>query len=141
MRRKPRKGLVIRGQRGHPVVREAFKRFAVYARERFEFPIRVPVYLGRGLNVRTRSGERVSAIFFGPYSRIVEPYIRVATGDYPELRKKMGRHGALAVTLHSLCHELVHYQQWWTRTCMTERGAEVRATSMVKKYLEQVREP
>lgn len=131
---KVRTGLRIRGQRGNPVVRRAFIKFARWARKEFEFPTRVPVYLGKGETIRSISGKRVSATFFGPYSRKVEPYIRVATGDYPKLRSRMGSYQALAVTLHSLCHELVHYEQWRRGRPVSERGVEVRASRILKRY-------
>ena len=138
-RRKLRKGLVIRGQRGNPVARRALIRFARWARREFEFPIRVPVYLSNAQTVRFFNGERVSAKFIWGLSRREEPYISVATGDYPQLRRERGRYNALATTVHSLCHEILHYQQWWAREEMTERGIEVRATTIVKRYLREAR--
>jgi hypothetical protein len=122
-------------------VRNAFIRFARWARTEFQFPIRLPVYLGKRETVRTRTGHEVSAIFFAPRSRHVEPFVRVATGDYSRLRAEMGRNNALAVTIHSLCHELVHYRQWWEKRKMTERGVELRATWILKKYLSNGRLP
>ncbi|WP_157831116.1 MULTISPECIES: hypothetical protein [Bacillaceae] len=54
-----------------------------------EFPIRVVV---TDSQLKTRdTRELASATFFAPYDKTVEPYIRIATGDYEELvseRKK-----------------------------------------------------
>src|SRR5436309_10232964 len=77
----PRSGLRIRGRRGHPAVRAALLRYASWLRTEIEFPLRVPVYLLPGKRVRTVDGQFASASIFLPWSRGVEPYIRVATGD------------------------------------------------------------
>ncbi len=126
--------MVIRGHRGHPEVRDAYVRFTKWLRRNYEFPIRVPVYLNSWERHVTVHGELASASFFGPFSPDVQPYIRIATGDYPDLRKERGRDNALASYLHSLCHEVVHYQQWAQTGEMSERGVWTRAATMVKRY-------
>src|ERR1700712_2742462 len=103
-----RTGVRIRGARGHPEVRRAFIRFAKWLRQEYEFPIRVPVYLFPSEQIITMHGERGSASFFAPLDRSVEPLIRVATGDYVQLKEKHGRDDALAICLHSFAHEVVH---------------------------------
>ena len=135
MRAKPiRKGVRIRGARGHPEVRRAFIRFARWLRKEYDFPIRVPVYLFPSEQIITMHGDRVSASFFAPFDRSVEPFIRVATGDYVQLKKERGRDNALAACLNSFAHEFVHYQQWVATGEIGERGVIRRAQSIVDRY-------
>lgn len=136
-----RRGLRIRGARGHPVVRRALIRYAKWLRNYYEFPIRVPVYLFPSETIFTRDGERVSASFFAPYDRSVEPYIRIATGDYPELRRLRGRDDALAAFITSLSHEVVHYFQWIETGDIHERGVIGKADSMLLRYAAEVDRP
>jgi hypothetical protein len=79
--------------------------------------------------------------FFAPWQPDEEPYIRVATGDYPAERAAHGRDNALASYLHSLAHEVVHYQQWLHSGEISERGVVVRARRMVATYSTTVRHP
>src|SRR5262245_53381894 len=129
-----RTGVRIRGARGHPEVRGALIRFARWLRREYEFPIRVPVYLFPSEHIITMHGDRVSASFFAPNDRTVEPFIRIATGDYGELRRARGRDNALAAFLHSFAHELVHYQQWVATGTVSERGVVRKAKSIVERY-------
>lgn len=129
-----RQGLRIRGERGHPVVRRAIVRYARWLRQQVEFPIRVPVYLRPEDEVITMHGGRASASFFAPWDRAEEPFIRIATGDYPALRRELGRDHALAAYLCSLAHEVIHYRQWVETGAMWERGVARRAVSMVDRY-------
>ena len=140
-RRATRAGLRVRGHRGHPVARQAIIRFCIWVREHHEFPIRVPVYLYGRAYVRTRNGERVSATFFAPFDRNVEPYIRISTGDYPALRSELGRNNALASILCSVAHELVHYWQWVETGKIWERGVRKKARSIVDGYAETTDRP
>ena len=129
-----RRGLLIRGNRGEPEVKEAYIRFARWMRREHEFPVRVPVYLSARPRVKLQNGQLATASFFAPFSRKEEPYIRVATGDYGELKVELGRNDALAAMLHSLCHELVHYQQWIRTGTITERGVVRKAGNMLQAY-------
>jgi hypothetical protein len=139
--RAKRTGLRIVGKRGHPEVKDAIIRFAGWLRGQYDFPIRVPVYLLPGETVTTMHGEKVSASFFAPWNRKVEPYIRIATGDYPLLRKERGRDNALAAFLNSFAHELVHYQQWVATNVLSERGVRRRAGCIVDRYAQTVDHP
>jgi hypothetical protein len=136
-----RTGLHIRGHRGHPEVRGALIRYAKWLRQNYEFPIRVPVYLLPGEFVTTIHGSRCSASFFAPWERTVEPYIRIATGDYPALRKSIGRDNALAGYLQSLSHEVVHYLQWTSTGEVWEKGVVRRARTMIDRYALTVDHP
>ena len=109
-------------------------RFARWLRKHYEFPIRVPVYLHAALQLTTRDGESGSAAFFAPWDRHVEPYIRVATGDYPSLKKTLGRDDALAAIICSVAHEVVHYQQWIATGDIWENGVGRKAVAMLRRY-------
>jgi hypothetical protein len=117
-------------------VRKAFIRCARWLRNQFDFPVRVPIYLLPGHYVRTADGKRRSASIFLPWDREVEPYIRVATGDYSELREKHGRDNALASFLCSLSHEIIHYPQWIETGESWERGVAPKAKNLVNQYAE-----
>lgn len=136
-----RSGLRVRGARGHPVVRGAAIRFAAWLRIYYEFPVRLPVYLSPRPRLLTLDGEVVTASFFAPWEPTVEPYIRVATGDYPEVRRRHGRDNALAAYLNSIAHEIVHYQQWLDTGEISERGVVSRARKIVEAYATHVRHP
>ena len=94
----------------------------------------MPVYLHSSPHVVTVRGEKASATFFAPWSSAVEPYIRVATGDYGTLRAELGRDNALAAFICSLAHELVHYRQWVTTGNTWERGVAVQAAGVLRRY-------
>jgi hypothetical protein len=137
-----RKGLRIRGQRGNPIVRDAFKRFAKWLRREYKFPIRVPVYLIQHRRFTTIEGEEVTASFFAPDDTNIEPYIRIATGDYDELVAECGgKNDALASYICSLAHEIIHYQQWVSDGATTEEGVVEEAVAILSRYSETVDEP
>jgi hypothetical protein len=68
------------------------------------------VYLKKDYQIKNKySKELVSATFFAPYDKAIEPYIRIATGDYEELVSERGEIDALWALLGSMAHEIVHY--------------------------------
>lgn len=136
-----RTGLRIRGQRGHPAVRAALKRFARWLRQEYDFPIRLPVYLNPHRRHTTVEGEEASASFFAPDTPNVEPYIRIATGDYDDLVAESGEHDALASYICSLAHEIVHYQQWIADGCTSEEGVLEEAVGILRRYAQTVDTP
>jgi len=140
-RKASRSGLRIRGERVRPEVRRALVRFARWVRQEYDFPIRVPVYLHSAEYLTTRDGRRVVASFFAPFDRKVEPYIRIATGDYPKLKAQSGRDDALAALICSFAHEVIHYQQWTTTGDIWERGEARRAVAMLDAYARAVDRP
>ncbi|MGI6014419.1 MAG: ImmA/IrrE family metallo-endopeptidase [Oscillospiraceae bacterium] len=93
-------------------VRRASKEFVNWLRRRYDFPMRVPIYFKASRTIRSLDGEEVSATFFGPYDKTLEPYIRIAVGDYKDLLDERGKDNALGAILHSVAHELSHYFQW-----------------------------
>jgi hypothetical protein len=131
----------MRGQRGHPEVRQALTQYARWLRKSYVFPIRVPVYLFPSRTIITQDGEHVSASFFAPFDRNVEPFIRIATGDYPELKRLRGRNDALSACIMSMSHEVVHYFQWLETGTISERGVIAKARSMLRRYAAEVKRP
>ena len=136
-----RTGLRICGARGHPVVRRALIRYARWLRVNYDFPIRVPAYLSPHEWITTIHGEKGVASFLAPFDRNVEPYIRIATGDYPAIRRECGRDDALAAMLCSLSHEIIHYQQWIATGDLWERGVERRSDTLLRRYFLTVDHP
>ena len=118
-----------------PEVRRAYKDFAQWLRQSYFFPLRVPVYIKSARRIQTMDGDLVIGSFFEPFNHNQEPYVRVSTGDYPELLEKMGRDNALASLLHTFAHELSHYFQWINDVSLTDRGREQQATRCAKKLL------
>ena len=138
-----RSGLRVHGSRGNPDVCAALIRFAKWLRDNYEFPIRVPVYLGPRETITSLQGEEVAASFFAPFDRNIEPYIRIATGDYSESKEKDGRDNALASFLASLAHEVIHYQQWISggHAALSEHGVSRKARRVVDRYALTVDHP
>lgn len=136
-----RRGLRIRGERGNPEVREALIKFARWLRQVYDFPVRVPVYLLPGEQVVTDNGDRCSATFFAPWKTTEEPYIRIATGDCPKLKRERGRNNALAAFVCSMAHEVVHYQQWVHKNDLAERGVSARARRLLRRYSQTTGRP
>lgn len=136
-----RRGHRISGRGGHPQVVGACCRYAIWLRTQFEFPVRVPVYFSSRRRIVTSNGETVTASFFAPFDRSVEPYTRIATGDYEELERELGRDNALASMLCSFSHEVIHYQQWVNTGTTTERSVIVKARNLVDRYAETTDHP
>ena len=130
----------------HPEVRRALKEFVRWLRTYYVFPIRVPVYLKASETITTfTTRETASASFFAPYDKTVEPYIRIAVGDYEALCRERGQDNALAAILHSLAHELSHYYQWlkdyeWNPS-KNEKQARYYAREIILDYAETREHP
>lgn len=123
-----RKGIRLRFDPGvNCEVRRACKDFVKWLRSQYEFPVRIPIYFKATKTIISRSGEHVSASFFGPYDKSVEPYIRISVGDYPDLLRERGKDNALASILHSIAHELSHYYQWLKDSDLSEEKMERQA--------------
>ena len=93
-------------------VKRAIKNLIGWLRKEYEFPVRVRIYVKKQALVRARDGDMVPDLFFWPYNRDEEPYIKIATGDYYDLLKQMEKDDALATILMALLQELTHYFQW-----------------------------
>ena len=85
--------------------------------------------------------ELADGSFVAPFDRNVEPYIRIATGDYPAIRRERGRDNALAEMIGCLGHEIIHYQQWIATGELWERGVERRSDTLLRRYFLTVDHP
>lgn len=68
----------------------------------------------------------------------MEPYIRIATGDYYEMAEKWDNRTAIMEILRTLAHELTHYFQWVNHLQLTiigeERQAKRYANLIINEY-------
>ena len=128
-----------------PEVKRACKEFCTWLRSEYYFPIRVPIYLKSTEKIKKMDGDLVYGTFFGPYIKLEEPYIRVATGDFHELQEECGKDEALAAYLSTIAHELSHYFQWLNDLKMTEIGKERQADKysrdIVREYARMKEHP
>lgn len=136
----PRSGLRVRCQKGvEPAVRQSCLNFPVWLRSTIEFPVRVVVYLKKDYQIKNKySKELVSATFFAPYDKAIEPYMRIATGDYEELVSKRGEIDALWAILRSMAHEIVHYQQWIEEKEFDETEAETKGEELLDAFADSL---
>ena len=96
-----------------PEVRRACKEFAAFLRKEYFFPLRVVAYIKNKKKIRAMDGDLVYGTFWSMEDDYtVEPYIRVAAGDYLDLCDKWGKDSALTAILLTIGHELTHYFQW-----------------------------
>lgn len=69
-----------------PEVRRACKEFAAFLRKEYFFPLRVVAYIKNKKKIRAMDGDLVYGTFWSMEDDYtVEPYIRVAAGDYLDL--------------------------------------------------------
>jgi hypothetical protein len=136
----PRTGLRLRCERGvSPEVRMVCIKFCKWLRTQIDFPIRVVIYLKKDYQIRNiTTKEMVSATFLAPYDKDVEPYIRIATGDYYDLIKERGKKDALYAMLDCIAHEIIHYQQWLEDKKLNEEDAEEQGYKLVDRYSETI---
>lgn len=84
-------------------------------------------------------------MFFGPYDKTEEPYIKVSVGDYEERLRRFGKDNALAGNLQSMAHELSHYFQWLKDLDFCEereeRQAKYYAVEILHDYAETREHP
>lgn len=116
-------------------VKRACTDFGKWLRQEYYFPIRVVIYFKRSEYIKALDGDLVSATFFEPFSKMDEPFIRIATGDYKRMLDEWGKDSALAAILGSISHELTHYFQWINDICLTESGLEKQASYYRKKII------
>ncbi|PGL70161.1 hypothetical protein [Bacillus sp. AFS055030] len=110
-------------------VRRAIKEFCKWLRREYYFPVRIPIYIKSHRRIKALDGDIVVGTFFEPFDRNVEPYIRIATGDYEDLLKKWGKSKALTAYIITIAHELTHYFQWINDISLTDIGRERQATN------------
>jgi hypothetical protein len=107
-----RTGLRIRYHKVDNQVANHFKLFAKWLRKKFDFPVRVRVYLSEKKFVISKDGEQCISIFLAPYDNQIEPYIRIATGDYEDLICERGQEEAIFEILFPLALEIKRYIKW-----------------------------
>ncbi len=136
----PRTGLRLRSEAGvHPEVRSVCIQFCKWLRTQMEFPVRVVIYLKKDYQIKNRTTKQMAtATFFAPYDKNVEPFIRIATGDYSELIEERGTKDALYAMLDSIAHEIIHYQQWLENRELNEEEAEEKGYKFVDSYAETI---
>lgn len=137
-----RTGLRLRYEKGiDPTLRSCIADFCRWIRREFDFPIRVVIYVKNTEQIRAKDGELVAGTFFEPFDRSVEPYIRVAVGDYSKLSAEWGSFNAAATELECIAHELSHYYQWLNDIKLTPSGQERQASyyagGIVTEYIEE----
>ena len=122
-------------------VRRACKEFAVFLRREYFFPIRVVIYVKARERIVAMDGDKCCGIFWCmPDDYTIEPYIRLAAGDYEKLCKKWGKDSALTSILLCMAHELTHYFQWINSIKLTPIGKERQATNYADYVLEDYAE-
>ncbi len=134
-----RSGLRVRFDSGvDDEVKRACKEFISWLRLQYVFPKRVRLYIKKDRRVKCKYSQEIACgVFFRPANRDVEPYIRIATGDYTELVQKYGVDNALATILWSIAHELTHYFQWLNDLDLTFIGEERQATNYANKIIDE----
>lgn len=134
--RNNRTGLRLRFESGtDAVLRGTFLRFSRWLRKEYEFPIRVLVYIKNRDFIVAADGDHVAGMFFAPYDKTQEPYVKIAVGDYVREREKRN-HRELAYDFCSLlAHELTHYYQWLQGNSLTARGEEWQASFYAKQVV------
>ena len=113
-----RKGLRLKFDKGIDLdLKISCIKFCKWLRSIYQFPMRVPIYFKNGKFLISDDNEEISADFWGPLDKNLEPYIRIAVGDYIDLKKEKRRDNAICSVLGSIIHELSHYYQWLFGDC------------------------
>ena len=124
----------------NPEVKRAINNMLSWLRNNFVFPVRLRVYVKKDLRIKSSDGDMVPDLFFWPYNRLDEPYIKLATGDYQHLLKRLGKDDALATILSALLRELTHYFQWLNDIRLTLLGEQRQATWYARMRLDEYSE-
>lgn len=136
-----RTGLRLRFEQDvDPEVRRACICFARWLRKEYFFPLRIPIYVKKARRIETKDKDKVCGTFFEPVDYSMEPYIKIASGDYADLERKIGKDNALAAILLTISHELTHYFQWINNLKLTSKGRERQATYYSRYIVEEYSE-
>ena len=137
----PRTGLrLVFDRTVDPEVRRACKEFASWLRKDYIFPIRLPVYIKGAKYIKARDGDLVYGTFLGPDDYALEPYIRVATGDFVNIKNWEEKDNKLAGILSTIAHEITHYYQWINALELTPIGEERQASRYAQYILDEYAE-
>jgi hypothetical protein len=136
-----RRGLRIRYGIINKDVADSVRRFVKWLRNNYKFPIRIPIYLSTKPMVKAIDGDLCYSTFFEPFKKDVEPYIRVATGEYTQDKKELGKDNALAAPLSSIAFQLQYYFSWCQNEPISEKQARRRGRAVMRKYSSTVDHP
>lgn len=101
----------------------------------------VVAYIKNKKKIRAMDGDLVYGTFWSMEDDYtVEPYIRVAAGDYLDLCDRWGKDSALTAILLTIGHELTHYFQWINALELTPIGMERQATKYARYVLDDYAE-
>ena len=99
------------------------------------------VYIKNSFKITAMDGDKVVGTFWRIEDNYtIEPYIRVAAGDYKDLCSKWGKDNALTAILVTMAHELTHYFQWINSLHLTLIGEERQATKYARYILDEYAE-
>lgn len=115
-------------------VKLACKEFSKWLRKNYQFPAKVNVYIKANRFIISKKKEQVSATIFCPFDKDREPYIKISTGDYEEIKSNDGIYSAIMAILCSFAHEIVHYFQWNEDRQLKEKEAKIKAVEIVEKF-------
>ena len=137
-----RTGLRLRFDKDvNPDVKKVVKEFVSFLRREYYFPLRVNVYVRSLYRIKAMDGDMCCGIFWCmPDDYTINPYIRIATGDYEDMCANRGEEFAIYNILHSLAHELTHYFQYINSLKLTPRGMERQANNYANYILEEYEE-
>lgn len=131
---------IVNDAKVSPLMKDAFLAYARWLRKNYDFPQRVVVYVKHSNSIKTANDGEVAATFFAPFDKSDEPYIKIAAGDFKELKMKVGVFQAIFSTLNSLSHELQHYYQWLDDDEFDEQVAIDGAEELTYEYLDSYKE-
>lgn len=115
----------------------ACRNFIRWIKSEYRFPLPICVYLKNQRALKTMDGDTAVGTFFEPTSCSTRARIRIAAGDYDELRAASGRDNAIATILTVVAHEMTHYFQWINQLTLTERGRERQANQYARFILDE----
>lgn len=135
-----RPGLRLRFYAGvRPDVRERLKRFAQWLRRDLHFLHPVQVTVVPHALVMGHDGAAGWGVFLIPpddYVRgdVTRIYLAGGAVEVLEWHYQVAAPESLAKLMHSLAHEIVHYEQWRDGRPICERGVNRRAAALVRAY-------
>ena len=132
-----RYGLRLRFDKGiSPVLRNECLRFAVWLRQEYVFPIRIPVYFKNRKVLTCVDGDTAYGTCFLPDTFTMEPYIRIAVGDYDVLCSEWGEKDATLAILRTIAQDFTHYYQRLNGMQLTEKDEELQSKIISKLIVE-----
>lgn len=123
-------------------LRTVCKKFAVYLRNKYLFPIRISVYIKNVYKIKASDGDYVYGLLRYDDDFTIEPKVWIAAGDFDKMKKKNGCGNAICSILNTVAHELTHYFQFINHVNFTpiglERQANEYAESIVDDFIDDL---